>query len=69
MRLLGIGRNEYIRILNDAKGRKLQWRLNRSIVREAFPQQPLPIQMNHWWQVQVVSIGALGWAWAMGSGD
>lgn len=60
VRLLGIGRNEYIRILNDAKGRKLQWRINRSIVRDSFRQQPLPIQLHSWWQVQVVNVGTLG---------
>ena len=64
LRIMGIGRNEYIHILNTCKGKKLLWRVNRSIVKDHLPTEPQIIRMEPWWHVRVVNIGALdecGW--------
>eukprot|EP00798_Chlamydomonas_sp_ICE-L_P005845 gene5845-6131_t len=57
LRVLGVGRNEYIAILNGCKAKKLMWRVNRSVARELLPTEPLPVQMQPWWMVSVVNLG------------
>eukprot|EP01025_Chloroclados_australasicus_P011217 TRINITY_DN14854_c0_g1_i2.p1 TRINITY_DN14854_c0_g1~~TRINITY_DN14854_c0_g1_i2.p1 ORF type:complete len:196 (-),score=4.03 TRINITY_DN14854_c0_g1_i2:108-695(-) len=57
VRLLGIGRNEYISILNQCKGKRLIWRVNKSIAKEFLPQEPLKVRAEDWWLVKVVNIG------------
>jgi len=32
LRLVGVGRNEYIAILNACKNRRVMWRVNRCVV-------------------------------------
>lgn len=57
VRLTGIGRNEYISILNKCKAKKLLWRVNRAIVKEMLPTEPVDIEMQPWWTVNVVNLG------------
>eukprot|EP00191_Tetraselmis_sp_GSL018_P022956 CAMPEP_0177627496 /NCGR_PEP_ID=MMETSP0419_2-20121207/31236_1 /TAXON_ID=582737 /ORGANISM="Tetraselmis sp., Strain GSL018" /LENGTH=791 /DNA_ID=CAMNT_0019128657 /DNA_START=65 /DNA_END=2441 /DNA_ORIENTATION=+ len=59
MRLLGIGRNEYIEILNQCKAKKLLWRVNKGIAREFLPLEPVDTPLEPWWQVSVVNIGEM----------
>lgn len=61
LRLVGIGRNEYIRILNACKAKKLLWRVNKSVAKDMLPTEPRDIRMELWWNVAVVNIGELGW--------
>lgn len=56
MRLVGIGRNEYIAIMNKCKAKKLLWRVNRSIAKEFLPTEPLDPDMQPWWTVGLVNI-------------
>jgi len=58
-RLSGIGRNEYIEILNQCKAKKLLWRVNKGIAREFLPSEPLDIPLEPWWHVLVVNIGEM----------
>ena len=59
MRSVGIGRNEYISIMNRCKAKKLLWRVNKAIVKEMLPTEPVDIEMQPWWMVNVVNLGAL----------
>lgn len=57
LRLTGVGRNEYIALLNTCKSKRLLWRLNKGIARELLPQAPPDIRLEHWWKVAVVNVG------------
>ncbi|PSC69009.1 puromycin-sensitive aminopeptidase isoform X1 [Micractinium conductrix] len=57
VRIMGIGRNEYISVMVQAKSKKLMWRMNRGIVKDLLPQAPLNIQIDPWWVVHVVNLG------------
>lgn len=51
MRLLGIGRNEYIDLMNQNRsGRKL---FRRRAVRELLPPRPADVHMEPWWRIDV----------------
>ncbi len=57
MRVLGIGRNEYIATLNECKGRRVMWRVNRTgVARELLPSAPLDMRVEPWWRVAVVNL-------------
>jgi len=56
---VGIGRNEYIAIMNKCKAKKLLWRVNKSIAKEFLPVTPLDINMQPWWTVGVVNLSGL----------
>ena len=56
VQLVGIGRNEYIAIMNKCKAKKLLWRVNKSIAKEFLPTSPLDINMQTWWRVGVVNL-------------
>lgn len=58
MRIVGIGRNEYIATMNKCKAKKLLWRVNKAIVREHLPAEPLDIERQPWWLAHVVNLGA-----------
>lgn len=57
LRVTGIGRNEYIQIMNSCKGKKLLWRVNRAVAKEYLPTAPQEIKMEVWWSVSVVNVG------------
>ncbi|KAI3436452.1 hypothetical protein D9Q98_005869 [Chlorella vulgaris] len=57
VRIMGIGRNEYIATMVQAKSKKLMWRMNKGIVKDLLPQAPLNIQIEPWWLVHVVNLG------------
>lgn len=51
VRLLGIGRNEYIDLMNQCRsGRKLFRRKN---VKDLLPTKPVKINIEAWWYVQL----------------
>ena len=53
---VGIGRNEYIAIMNKCKAKKLLWRVNKSIAKEFLPVTPLDINTQPWWAVGIVNL-------------
>jgi hypothetical protein len=57
VKLVGIGRNEYIDIMNKCKAKKLLWRVNKAIVKEHLPTDPLDFDLQPWWIVHVVNLG------------
>lgn len=57
MRQVGIGRNEYIAVLNACKGKRLLWRVNRGLARELLPQEPANPRPEPWWEVVAVNLG------------
>jgi hypothetical protein len=56
IRLLGIGRNEYIAKLNACNEKKLLWRMNKSIAKEHLPTEPVNIKLAGWWRVHAVNL-------------
>ncbi|WIA36338.1 hypothetical protein OEZ86_007659 [Tetradesmus obliquus] len=57
LRVTGIGRNEYIALMNACKAKRLLWRVNKGIARDLLPAAPLDVKMEPWWGVQVVNVG------------
>ena len=58
LRLTGVGRNEFIATSNAVRAKRLLWRVNKGIARDALPTEPRDVQMDGWWGVQVVNVGA-----------
>ncbi|CAI5473041.1 unnamed protein product [Closterium sp. Yama58-4] len=57
LRETGIGRNQFIDIMNRARA-KLMWRVNRGIVKDMLPLEPVPFPIQPWWLVCVVNLTA-----------
>nr|XP_018674181.1 PREDICTED: protein FAM91A1-like isoform X1 [Musa acuminata subsp. malaccensis]XP_018674182.1 PREDICTED: protein FAM91A1-like isoform X1 [Musa acuminata subsp. malaccensis] len=55
VRLTGIGRNEYIDIMNKCRSKKFMWKLNKSIAKELLPTQPVDFPVEPWWGVCLVN--------------
>ena len=69
MRVTGVGRNEYISIMNACKAKKLMWRVNKGIAKDLLPAVPLDIKMEGWWIVNVVNVGTWGMGVLMQTND
>lgn len=52
LRLLGIGRNEYIELINKSRSSKGRLFAKKN-VRVLLPQVPVNIHMEPWWRVEV----------------
>ncbi|KAF2291590.1 hypothetical protein GH714_025949 [Hevea brasiliensis] len=55
LRLTGIGRNEFIDIMNKCRSKKIMWKLNKSIAKELLPTQPVDFAIEPWWGVCLVN--------------
>ncbi|XP_028085305.1 protein FAM91A1-like [Camellia sinensis] len=55
LRLTGIGRNEFIDIMNKCRSKKIMWKLNKSIAKELLPIQPVDFVIEPWWGVGLVN--------------
>ncbi|KAH0462693.1 hypothetical protein IEQ34_010268 [Dendrobium chrysotoxum] len=55
LRLTGIGRNEFIDIMNKCRSKKIMWKLNKSIAKELLPTQPVDFAVEPWWGVCLVN--------------
>ncbi|KAL1358153.1 hypothetical protein AAHE18_04G013300 [Arachis hypogaea] len=55
LRLTGIGRNEFIDIMNRCRSKKIMWKLNKSIAKELLPTQPVDFPIEPWWGVCLVN--------------
>ncbi|KAK3160685.1 hypothetical protein QOZ80_1BG0062980 [Eleusine coracana subsp. coracana] len=55
LRLTGVGRNEFIDIMNKCRSKKLMWKLNKSIAKEMLPTQPIDFPVEPWWGVCLVN--------------
>ncbi|XP_042491023.1 protein FAM91A1-like isoform X2 [Macadamia integrifolia] len=55
LRLTGIGRNEFIDIMNKCRSKKIMWKLNKSIAKELLPMQPVDFSIEPWWGVCLVN--------------
>ncbi|KAI9095398.1 hypothetical protein K1719_026432 [Acacia pycnantha] len=55
LRLTGIGRNEFIDIMNRCRSKKIMWKLNKSIARELLPTQPVDFPIEPWWGICLVN--------------
>ncbi|XP_024024357.1 protein FAM91A1 [Morus notabilis] len=55
LRLTGIGRNEFIDIMNKCRSKKIMWKLNKSIAKELLPTQPVDFAIEPWWGVSLVN--------------
>ncbi|XWS23930.1 hypothetical protein CRYUN_Cryun28dG0057900 [Craigia yunnanensis] len=54
-RLMGIGRNEFIDIMNKCRSKKIMWKLNKSIAKELLPTQPVDFPIEPWWGICLVN--------------
>ncbi|CAM8939032.1 unnamed protein product [Rhodiola kirilowii] len=55
LRLTGVGRNEFIDIMNKCRSKKIMWKLNKSIAKELLPLQPVDFAIDPWWGVCLVN--------------
>ncbi|GAB2271345.1 hypothetical protein Dimus_006186 [Dionaea muscipula] len=55
LRLTGIGRNEFIDIMNKCRSKKFMWKINKSIAKELLPVQPVDFAIEPWWAVCLVN--------------
>ncbi|KAJ4701387.1 protein FAM91A1 [Melia azedarach] len=55
LRLTGMGRNEFIDIMNKCRSKKIMWKLNKSIAKELLPTQPVDFAIEPWWGVCLVN--------------
>ncbi|KAK8601628.1 hypothetical protein V6N13_058688 [Hibiscus sabdariffa] len=55
LRLTGIGRNEFIDIMNKCRSKKIMWKLNKSIAKELLPSQPVDFPIEPWWGICLVN--------------
>ncbi|XP_011098773.1 protein FAM91A1 isoform X1 [Sesamum indicum] len=55
LRLTGIGRNEFIDIMNKCRSKKIMWKLNKSIAKELLPTEPVEFVIEPWWGVCLVN--------------
>ncbi|XWS21465.1 hypothetical protein CRYUN_Cryun30bG0057200 [Craigia yunnanensis] len=55
LKLTGIGRNEFIDIMNKCRSKKIMWKLNKSIAKELLPTQPVDFPIEPWWGVCLVN--------------
>ncbi|KAL7154824.1 hypothetical protein ABFS83_03G029400 [Erythranthe nasuta] len=55
LRLTGIGRNEFIDIMNKCRSKKIMWKLNKSIAKELLPVEPVEFVIEPWWGVCLVN--------------
>ncbi|BAT80978.1 hypothetical protein LR48_Vigan07g046100 [Vigna angularis] len=56
LRLTGIGRNEFIDIMNKCRSKKIMWKLNKSIAKDLLPTQPVDFPIEPWWAVCLVNL-------------
>ncbi|XP_057794184.1 uncharacterized protein LOC131010603 isoform X1 [Salvia miltiorrhiza] len=55
LRIAGIGRNEFIDIMNKCRSKKIMWKLNKSIAKELLPIEPVDFVIEPWWGVCLVN--------------
>ncbi|KAJ8772069.1 hypothetical protein K2173_027246 [Erythroxylum novogranatense] len=55
LQLTGIGRNEFIDIMNKCRSKKIMWKLNKSIAKELLPTEPVDFAVESWWGVCLVN--------------
>ncbi|KAK3025947.1 hypothetical protein RJ639_040863 [Escallonia herrerae] len=55
LRITGVGRNEFIDIMNKCRSKKIMWKLNKSIAKELLPTQPVDFVIEPWWGVCLVN--------------
>ncbi|XAR62130.1 hypothetical protein NMG60_11016761 [Bertholletia excelsa] len=55
LRLTGVGRNEFIDIMNKCRSKKIMWKLNKAIAKELLPTQPVDFVIEPWWGVCLVN--------------
>ncbi|XP_047325391.1 protein FAM91A1 isoform X2 [Impatiens glandulifera] len=53
--LTGIGRNEFIDIMNKCRSKKIMWKINKSIAKELLPTQPVDFAIDPWWGICLVN--------------
>uniref|UniRef100_A0ACD5T7I5 Uncharacterized protein n=1 Tax=Avena sativa TaxID=4498 RepID=A0ACD5T7I5_AVESA len=55
VRITGVGRNEFIDIMNRCRSKKIMWKLSKSIAKELLPAQPADLVIEPWWGVRFVN--------------
>uniref|UniRef100_A0A0E0L1E0 FAM91 N-terminal domain-containing protein n=1 Tax=Oryza punctata TaxID=4537 RepID=A0A0E0L1E0_ORYPU len=55
LRITGVGRNEFIDIMNKCRSKKIMWKLSKSIAKELLPALPADLAIEPWWGVRFVN--------------
>lgn len=50
---MGIGRNQYIDIMNKARSKTWQWKISRNYIKDFLPTAPLSMNIAYWWWVEM----------------
>ncbi|KAI9109011.1 hypothetical protein K1719_019966 [Acacia pycnantha] len=56
LRLTGIGRNEFMDIMNKCRSKKIMWKLNKSIAIDSLPLEPVDFAIEPWWGICLVNL-------------
>jgi hypothetical protein len=57
LRVVGVGRNEYISTVVQAKSKKFMWIMNiKGVIKDLLPSEPLPPRPAPWWIVNLVNL-------------
>lgn len=55
VRVTGIGRDEYVPLLQACKAKRLMWKVNRdSAVRDQLPSEPMDLLVEPWWRLRAL---------------
>jgi hypothetical protein len=55
VRVTGIGRDEYVPLMQACKAKRILWKVNRdSAIRDQLPVEPLDLLVEPWWQLRAL---------------
>ena len=55
VRVTGIGRDEYVPLMQACKAKRILWKVNRdSAIRDQLPLEPLDLLVEPWWQLRAL---------------
>ncbi len=53
LRVIGIGRDQYVPLLQACKAKRILWKVNRdSAIRDQLPKEPVDLMVEPWWQLR-----------------
>merc|ERR1712137_1459090 len=55
VRLLGIGRNQFIDIMNQCRQKTWIWNKKKNIIQKLLPTEAKDFDLEHWWEVRLSS--------------
>ena len=53
VRLLGIGRNQFIDTMNIVRSKSWLWRRRKNAILELLPTKPVAFEVQYWWNINI----------------